>query len=106
MMWCLGMFMVSLFTEKTSSTVERFLMDLCFTEEIFMLGEGVHVYLNGKNYYIQARLVLHGFDTKAVEQICKVQASGSKAGCPFCRLIRGSFHSELGACCYIGHRYV
>ena len=59
--------------------------------------------LKNKRYFIQARLILHTLDTRAVEAVVVELAStsNSKNGCPLCRGITGIHDNDK--CVYIGH---
>lgn len=84
----IGLFTISVVQVAPGSPAELFVFDL-FVQELIRLYEGFEISIDGKNYFIQGRLVLHIYDTKAVEDVCKLQVVGALAGCPFCHLIRG-----------------
>jgi hypothetical protein len=83
-----GLFSLSLLAVEPGSKAECFVMDL-FVQELKMLYDGFRVHINGQDYFVQARIVSHVYDTRAVEKVLNSQSAGSTAGCPFCRLVPG-----------------
>jgi hypothetical protein len=76
-----------------------------YCEELRLLYDGVELVLNGKRYYIQARLILHTLDSKALEAVlCLQSASMASFGCPLCRCITGVHDGSKPV--YIGHRNI
>jgi hypothetical protein len=103
----MGMFLLSIYHLSTGETyVEDFLHRDCFVKELLLLYDGFTMEVNDKSYFVQARLICHGYDTKAAEHVLRVQASGSLAGCPFCRLVTGSRKNWAGTVNFTGHRYL
>lgn len=84
-----GMFLISLFTALSHSSCENFIMSKCLVDELKMLYEGILVKVNGQIYFVQARLVLHCYDSKALEAICCFHGANSITGCGLCRLSPG-----------------
>ena len=80
-----------------------FFLDL-YVEESQSLLQGFEFSYNGKQFFIQARLILHIIDTKAAEGGFKFQNCGnSTQGCPSCHVISG-IH-DGAKCIFLGHRY-
>lgn len=79
-----GCFFWGFLASKPGSKVEEFLFRDCMIPELQQLEEGVHVEINGNRYYIQLRLIVHVYDTKAKEKIDKFQGTGSYGGCIKC----------------------
>lgn len=100
----MGMFILSIYSMGKETYVEDFLHRDCFIRELLFLYDGYEMKVNDKIYFLQARLICHGYDTKAAEHVLRVQASGSLAGCPFCRLINGSRKKWSGSVFFAGHR--
>ena len=88
----------------THSTAEKFLFTDLYCEELRALYEGfVYISSCGKRYFIQARLIFHSMDTKALEPILGMQSmSNSRYGCPYCRNGHGQHNSWK--VCFTGHR--
>lgn len=84
-----GMFSISLFSAPANSNAEAFMFDILVKELQELMWKGTHVTIKGRKYFIQARLTLQCYDTKALESVLKVQAAGSAAGCPLCGLVTG-----------------
>jgi hypothetical protein len=87
-----GTFLVGLDTTSAEKeeAIRTFLYRDCLIPELQKLNEGINVTISGaggaiKPIFLQARLILHSLDTKAMEKLLCVQASGSKAGCPLCK---------------------
>lgn len=99
-----GIFLVALFTGNLKSAAEEFLLDNCFVAELNSLYIGQEVNIKGVTYFIQVRLILHLLDTRAVEHVMKVQATGSYAKCPLCSLTNGSKKKEVGSVIWDSHR--
>lgn len=85
----IGMFTISLFTKSTKSSCYKFILHDCFVQELKLLEQGVKMTISGRMYYVQARLILHRYDTKALESVCKIQGTGSYAGCQKCAQVPG-----------------
>lgn len=100
----MGMFLLSIYYMAKESYVEDFLHRDCLVRELLLLYDGYELEVNDKIYFVQARLICHGYDTKGAEHVLRVQASGSLAGCPFCRLVTGSRRKWSGSVFYAGHR--
>ena len=83
-----GLFMLSLFTAKSGSNCEAFIMEN-LVNELAYLYNGFTIAIDGTVYIIQARLIMHCYDSRALESVVKVQGSGSYAGCPLCGLCKG-----------------
>jgi hypothetical protein len=82
---------------------EQVLFSEMYVEELQTLLRGIEFNYEGKQYFIQARLVLHIMDTKAAEGVYKLSnCANSTQGCPCCGLIHG-IH-EGSKCVYLGHR--
>jgi len=70
-----------------------------------LLNDGTEIHLNSKRYFIQARLILHTLDTKALEAVlCLQSTSMASYGCPLCRCITGVHDGSKPV--YIGHRNI
>jgi hypothetical protein len=101
----MGMFALSIYSCTSKSAGENFLFEKLFVEELLMLEKGVEYEVDNIQYFIQVRLILNIFDSKAIEEHLHVQASGSHAGCPFCKTAgEGTTVSELGKVVFIGSR--
>jgi hypothetical protein len=62
--------------------------------------------VNGKRFFVQARLILHTYDTKAMEKILKFRSVTSQNCCPLCRAVYGTRNKELGNVIWEGCRYL
>ena len=74
---------------------ERFLFSDLYCEELRILFEGYeYISLSGTRYFIQARLIFHSMDTKALEPaFCMQSMTNSRYGCPYCRNCHGQHNS-------------
>ena len=79
----------------THSKVERFLFSDLYCEELRALFVGYeYISPSGTRYFIQARLIFHSMDTKALEPVfCMQSMTNSKYGCPYCRNCHGQHNS-------------
>jgi hypothetical protein len=91
----IGMFMAALYTGHMGTGAEQTLFDKCFVGELKALHTGVEVEVNGTLYFIQARLIQHRLDTKAIGKFLYVHEANSSAGCPLCSDGRGTWDAEL-----------
>ena len=85
----IGMFTVSLFTKNMHSGCYDFILHDCFVQELKMFEEGILMTVNNQKYFVQARVILHRYDTKALEAITKTKGTGGKLGCRKCRQMPG-----------------
>jgi len=99
-----GIFLVALFIGNMGSPAEEFLIEKCFVAELNSLYFGQEIIINGVSHFIQVRLVLHLFDTKAFEHMMKVQGSNSYSICPVCGLTSGSKRKQVGSVIWENHR--
>ncbi len=60
-----------------------------FVNELLYLMEGTVVKVKGQEYFIQARLIMHCYDSRGLEGILQLQGSNSYAGCSLCGLCEG-----------------
>lgn len=98
----IGMFLSAIYSGKHLEA-EKFLFTDMYCEELRLLNDGTELNLNGKKYFIQARLILHTLDTKALEAVLGLQSVGMALfGCPLCRSVTGV--QDGAKCVYIGHR--
>jgi len=98
----LGYFIGALYTGKHTDVERQFFTDF-LSEELIRLYDGIEYTVNGKKYFIQARLILHVLDTKAAEPVFGFQsATNSKFGCPLCRGVTGLYTGKR--CVLYGHR--
>jgi len=98
----IGMFLSAIYSGKHLEA-EKFLFTDMFCEELRLLNDGTELVLKGKRYFIQARLILHTLDTKALEAVvCLQSTSNSKFGCPLCRSVTGVQDGSKSV--FIGHR--
>ena len=84
----IGLFMISLFTGKPNSNSETFIIE-CLVKELLFLNDGFAILIDGITYVVQARLIMHCYDSRALESLVNVQGAGSYAGCPLCGLCQG-----------------
>jgi hypothetical protein len=85
-----GTFLISLFTAYNKSISEKFLFYKLLLPELQQLYEGILLPpINGVTYCVQARLILHCYDSRALEHVLNVHGSGSEIGCSLCRLAPG-----------------
>lgn len=98
----IGMFLSAIYSGRHMEA-EKFLFTDMYCEELRLLNDGTELVLKGKRYFIQARLILHTLDTKALEAVVGLQSVGmSLYGCPLCRGVTGV--QDGAKCVYIGHR--
>lgn len=101
-----GTFLISLFTAYSKSVSEKFLFNKQLIPELQKLYEGFVLYVNGEKYCIQARLILHCYDSRALESVLKVHGAGSEMGCSLCRLIPGYDYSIVPGTIYFCSDYI
>ena len=100
----IGMFLSAIYSGRHLEA-EKFLFTDMYCEELRLLNDGTEIHLNGKRYFIQARLILHTLDTKALEAVlCLQSTSMASYGCPLCRCITGVHDGSKPV--YIGHRNI
>ena len=99
-----GMFLCTIYTGHMGTTPERFIVEHCIIKEFISLKEGLKWSINGKNYFVQGRLIHHFLDTKALGQELKVQEANSYAGCPLCLQGKGSSRLNLKNITYGNYR--
>lgn len=99
-----GMFLISLFTAEGSSLAEAFLFEKCLVPELLELYRGVEFTAAGRRYFLQARLIMHVCDGRALEKLCRVQGAGSCAGCALCHGVPGVRRKDIDRTVYKGHR--
>lgn len=97
----LGMFCLGIFSGLNGSKADEFLLGECFIQELHILYDGYVLVLGEKVYFLQARVIVHQFDTKAFEKVVKVQASNSLIGCPICHTCCGRTHAGWGKGTYL-----
>lgn len=98
----IGMFLSAIYSGKHLEA-EKFLFTDMYCEELRLLYDGVDLVINSKRYYIQARLILHTLDSKALEAVlCLQSASMSLFGCALCGSCTGVHDGSKAV--YIGHR--
>ena len=98
----LSWFIAALYTGK-HSIVEKFIFNDLVCEELRCLFGGIEHKVNGKTYFIQARMVMHLLDTKAAEPCMGYQScANSKFGCSNCGGITGIHNGSK--CIFLGHR--
>lgn len=101
----IGFFLTALFTGPTNSEVESFFMERFLLQEFQQLNRGILIENScGKRYFVQARLILHKLDLKALEKEFRIQCSTAAAPCPFCGLITGVRDNDLRQTTFTGHR--
>jgi hypothetical protein len=83
-----GLFMLSLYTDKTHTLVEKFVIEQ-LVNELNFLDNGIGVTVNDVHYFIQARLIVHCYDSREVESMLQIQGAGSNSGCSLCRMCKG-----------------
>ncbi len=83
-----GLFMLSLYTDKTDTFVEKFVIEQ-LVNELNFLDNGIGVTVNDVHYFIQARLIVHCYDSREVESMLQIQAAGSNSGCSLRRMCKG-----------------
>jgi hypothetical protein len=101
-----GSFVLSLLNSSQGSQHENFIFRDCLLEELQALYNGILMTVNGKRYFVQARLILHTYDTKAMEKILKFRSVTSQNCCPLCRAVYGTRNKELGNVIWEGCRYL
>ena len=68
--------------------MEQFVIEQ-FVNELNFLDEGLGVTVDEVHYFIQARLIMHCYDSREVEGMLHLQGAGSYSGCSFCRMCKG-----------------
>lgn len=78
-----GLFTLSMLVTSPGSNNERFAFE-CLIKELKLLNDGIILPVRGKTYFLQARLIVHCYDTIALQDILKVEGHNSCAGCSLC----------------------
>ena len=98
----LSYFLAALYTGKHTAA-ERIMFNDLVCEEFRQLYLGIEHEVNGKKYYIQARLVMHILDTKAAEPVMGYQSqANSNFGCSNCGGVTGIHIGNQ--CVFLGNR--
>jgi len=98
----LSYFLAALYTGKHTEA-ERIMFNDLVCEELRCLYEGIEHEINGKKYFIQARLVMHILDTKAAEPVMGYQSNAnSNFGCSNCGGVTGIHIGNQ--CVFLGNR--
>ena len=85
---------------------EKFLINDCFVEELIWLGEGVEMNILGKSYFVQVRLVWHGYDTKQLEPSIGCSSMAKKGDpCPMCASVVGCLSHEMDKTVFSNDRH-
>lgn len=84
-----GIFLLSIIVAKSGSWSELFIFRERFICELDYLSKGVEITINDKKYFVQARLILHCYDTRAMEKVLNIQLANALAACPLCGLVNG-----------------
>jgi len=75
-----------------------------------MLGfyDGVHMKVNGKRYFIQLRVAVHGYDTRALQPMLRVhKESKTLVSCPLCDSTNTYLNTHFKKLAvYEGHRWL
>ena len=108
----IGMFPVSIFDAVVGvdfTDSEQFLMWKCLVEELVALEKGKVIEIVDDQglrhrYFIQGRVILHCYDTRALEKVMRILSTNSFAWCFLCGAVQGSRFVELGNTCNIGNR--
>ena len=87
----LGSFFWGFMSSKPGSFVEDFLFRDCVVAELKLLAKGYLIKIGEPYYFIQLRLVIHVYDTKAKEKIEKFLGTNSLSGCIKCMLHPGEY---------------
>lgn len=78
-----GLFSLAVMKAKGGSAYETFLLE-CFIKDLKLLYKGVVITIQGTMYYVQARLIVHCYDTSALESMLDIEGHNSYAGCSLC----------------------
>lgn len=108
----IGQHLIALHDMKLGSIAEHQLFSELYIQELYELENGIEVSLthNGVrfNYFVQARVIVHRLDTRALEKVAKIQTAGSKAGCSLCNTLTGVSrmvnHHPFKRVIYYGYR--
>jgi hypothetical protein len=104
-----GTFLLSIIAVGSAMAggVQDFIYKDCFVAELEMLYDGITIVVDKtRKYFLQARLIMHSMDGKAIEDFLKVQGSNSKSGCPFCRSLPGTSRSLIKRTFMLDHRHL
>ena len=85
----LGSFFWGFLSSKPGSLVEDFLFRDCVVAELKLLAKGYLIQIGDQHFFIQLRLVIHVYDTKAKEKIERFLGTNSLSGCIKCMLHPG-----------------
>jgi len=87
---------MSLHFTSIDSVCETFVLNDWLVEELIWLGEGVEMNILGKSYFVQVRLVWHGYDTRQIESSIGCSSMAAKGDpCPMCASVRGCLSHEM-----------
>ena len=91
--------------EKGFETAEKILFRTYLLQELKILEEGLKLRTkDGKKIFLQARLICNLYDTPALEKMLGVQCTNTKAYCPVCRVVNGTYRKSVNKIIHNGHR--
>eukprot|EP01031_Cornospumella_fuschlensis_P030919 gene30919-37367_t len=99
----IGIFTLTAMSVKPESPVADFLISL-LVQELELLCKGIKVTIRGVTFFVQARLICHVYDTRALEKVLKVQGAGSYGLCVVCGIVQGWGKKQFDKVSYQNHR--
>jgi hypothetical protein len=99
-----GSFVISTHNIGAGSLAERTMIFKFLIEDLKFLKQGFLQEIDGVNYFIQARLNTHLWDTIAFAANACVKVNNAKEECIVCGGIHGTYRLGLHHCYYMGHR--
>jgi hypothetical protein len=103
-----GMFLLGISSFGEEHEARNFLIRDCFIKEMMELYHGVELVVTNVRYFIQARVILHGYDTKGLQPVLRVRGENAKlTPCPLCRHSNTYMNDYLGTVpCYENMRHL
>lgn len=88
------------------TNAETFLIRDCFIKEMLSLYDGVELTVGKQSYFIQARVILHGYDTRALQPVLRASMESKKFSCcPLCSKVNTYLSGNFGVGTIEGGRY-
>ncbi len=107
----IGLHLIALHLMKPGSTAEKQMFKELLIPELLHLEKGILFTVKKNNntikIFLQARIMVHCLDTRALEKVAHVQTAGANAGCMLCNTMVGvsrKWNNYFDRVVYFGYR--
>jgi len=103
----IGTFILSIISVDNykKNGVEQFFYRDCLIAELEELEKGIKIEcLDGRKYFLQARIVMHCLDSPALSKTMRIQGKGANVGCTLCLSFRATRREVLKKSSLYDHR--